>query len=95
MFSNSYFLLQFFLLQMRNQCHIKKFIIHFNIHLLYDYVLKGFTLWKSGFSIWRAPFQKGLGPFFMKVDVLGLIYRFWVALFAKPKKKKKISLESG
>ena len=47
------------------------------------------------YSIWRAPFQKGLGPFFMKVDVFGLIYRFWVALFAKTNEKEKLSLESG
>ena len=39
---------------------------------------------------WRAPFQKGLGQFFMKVDVFGLIYWFWVALFAKTNEKKII-----
>ena len=33
------------------------FTIHFNIHLLYDYVIKGFPFWKSAFSIASSLFK--------------------------------------
>ena len=42
------------------------------------------------FTYMKSSFPKGVRSIFMKVDVFGLIYRFWVALFAKTNKKRKI-----
>ena len=46
---------------------------------------------ETPWSFYKCVSLEDHGPFFMKVDVLGLIYRFWVALW-QTKKKKKIDI---